>query len=198
MSTLARILICWSSLTSLAWCAPPSGQSAHEPRRGGRSEWEIVFEDEISPEEYARQLEYFKIEIAATSKDGKIEYVWDLLKRKPQKRAGRVEADYRVHIGWRKGNLYAADRRLLTRAGIASEGKELRHYLPTAVEAKLASLERDYAQRKPEEIRRTRFAVRPTEKAAAYEFVVVEQDPPRPKTTAKSSSENQPSENTAR
>jgi hypothetical protein len=198
MWTLSRILICFGSLTSLVWSAEPSGQSAHEPRRGGRSEWEIVFEDEISPEEYARQLEYFKIEIAATSKDGRVEYIWDLTKRKPQKRTGRVETDYRVHIGWRKGTLYAADRRLLSRAGIASEGKELRHYLPTAIEAKLASLERDYAQRKPEEIRRTRFAVRPTDKGAAYEFVVVEQDPPRPSAKPKSSSENQPSENAAR
>jgi hypothetical protein len=198
MCSSLRVLLVWSCLVSAASSAGPPSQSAHDPRHGGRSEWEIVFEDEISLEEYARQLEYFKIEIAATSRDGKVEYIGDLLKRKPEKRVGRVESDYRVHIGWRKGNLYAADRRLLSKAGIASEGKELRHYLPTAVEAQLVTLERNYADRRPDEIRRTRFALRPKPKRDGYEFFVVEQNPPRAAASRKSPSENQPRENAAR
>lgn len=179
--------------------APPQADSAHQPRRSDgspRSEWEITFEDGISADEYARQLDFFKIEVAAAAKDGSIDYIWDLLKRKPQKRAGSNKTDYRVYIGWRKGNLYAADRRLLTRAGVSSEGKELRHYLPTAVEAQLAALERDYAGREVTQIRRTRFALRPNDKGDGYEFVVIEQDPPRPTSPRPRNSENQPRETT--
>lgn len=161
-----------------------SAKSAHQPRgelqttRGG--EWEIVFADEITVEEYARQMDYFKIEIAAVSKNGKIEAISKVSQRKPEKRVGHTTADYRLHIGWKTGQLHAADRKLLAKAGIASANKELWHFFPTETQARLASLERAYANRPPGEIKRTRFEIRPAAKGDGYEFVVIEQDPPKP------------------
>jgi len=159
-------------------------RSANSPRSFSQSspttEWEIVFPDEITVEEYARQIDFFKIEIAAVSKNGKIEYLSQASGRKPEKRVGDRSADYRLHIGWKRGALQAADRKLLAKAGIGSQNKELWHFIPAPTQALMTDLERAYAGGETGEIRRTRFEVRPKAKGGGYDFVVVEQDPPRP------------------
>lgn len=167
------------------------------PRGDSRSSgalWEIEFEDGLNTEEYARQIDFFKIEIGAVSKKGKIEYISRVTRPKPDKHVGDARSDYRLRIGWKKGTLHAADRKLLSKAGINSEGKDLFHYFPIEVQVQLADLERAYAKREPGDIRRTRFLLKPKTKADGYEFVVVEQDPPKPKEPAPASL-NQPSVN---
>lgn len=183
-STLAILFLFAVAAAPPARVEKSPAKSAHQPRgelqtaRGG--EWEIFFDEEIMLEEYARQMDYFKIEIAAVSKNGKIEYISKVSQRKPEKRVGHTTADYRLHIGWKKGHLHAADRNLLAKAGIASADKELWHFFQTETQAQLAALERAYANRPPSEIKRTRFEVRPAAKGTGYEFVVIEQDPPKP------------------
>jgi hypothetical protein len=171
------------------------GTSAHAP--GGpesRLEWEIVFDDGITVEEYARQIDYFKIEIGAVSKKGKIEYIWGVSDRRPQRRIGQRSTDYRFNIGWKRGTLHAADRKLLAKAGINSEGKELSHFFPIEVQANLEALQRSYAGRDANEIKRTRFQIRPKAAGKGYEFFVVEQDPPKPsESRSQSTSLNPPS-----
>jgi hypothetical protein len=142
------------------------------------SEWEVVFPDDTAAEEYARQLEYFKIEIAAVSPDGRVEYISRLTDRKPVKHVGNRGDDSRRYLGWKSGKLHAADRRLLGQAGISTNRKELTHYFPPDVQRVMEQLERAYGGRKSSEIRRTRFEIHPVE-PDRYEFVVVEQDPPR-------------------
>jgi hypothetical protein len=196
MSAMTRTSLAILFLLAVA-AAPPTrvdkqpAKSAHQPRGG---EWEVVFADDITVEEYARQLDYFKIEIAAVSKNGKIEYISNVSQRKPEKRLGHTTADYRLHIGWKKGQLHAADRKLLAKAGISSGDKELWHFFQTETQAQLATLERTYADRSPSEIKRTRFEIRPADKGDGYEFVVIEQDPPKPSQpeSTSASSPNQP------
>ena len=110
---------------------------------------------------------------------------------------GHTTTEYRLHIGWKTGQLHAADRKLLAKAGIASGDKELWHFFQAETQAHLASLERAYANRPPSEITRTRFEVRPAAKGEGYEFVVVEQDPPKPSESQSTaaSSPNQPEPN---
>jgi hypothetical protein len=184
--------------TALAWARGDDAQkdkatSAHQPRVAPQTsrgrEWEIVFADEITVDEYARQMDYFKLEIAAVSKNGKIEYISGASQRRPEKRLGHRASDYRLHIGWKKGTLHAADRKLLAKAGISSRDKELWHFVPVELQAQLVTLEREYGRRDASQIQRTRFEVRPKTKAEGYEFVVVEQDPPKP---AESNSQAQP------
>lgn len=141
-------------------------------------EWEIVFPDDTTPEEYARQLDYFKVEIAAVSDDGRVEYISRVADRKPLKHVGKRDDDPRRYLGWKSGKLHAVDRRLLTKAGINTNRKVLTHYFPAEVQHVMEQLERAYAEREPREIRRTRFEIRPLQNGG-YEFVVVEQDPPR-------------------
>jgi hypothetical protein len=156
-----------------------SGDAPADSRSAARPEWELLFDDDVTALEYARQLDYFKIEIGAVSKNGKIEYIAKVSQRKPERRVGYAESEYRLRIGWKRGALVAADRKLLAKAGINSQGKELWHYFPIDVHKQLAELERDYAGLAPGRIRRTRFQIRPKGDGGGYEFVVLEQDPPK-------------------
>jgi hypothetical protein len=143
-------------------------------------EWEIYFEDGIDPEEYARRLDFFSIEVAAISKDGRVDYISDLTKPKPAKRQGERGDDPRLYIGWKSGSLHAVDRRLLRKAGIASNDKTLTHYFPREVQEQMHQLELEYANHHPREIELTRFQIRPRENDDGYQFVVIEQKPPKP------------------
>lgn len=151
--------------------APPG-----TPRRGPRAEWELSFPDEISVVEYARRLDYFGIEIAAVSNQGKIEYIAQSSQPKPRKKVGTLADDPRLYIGWRQGELIAADRKLLAKAGINAQGKDLWHFFPPPTQKLMAEVERAHARREPSEIKRTRFEIRPAKKDGQYEFVVVEQE----------------------
>jgi hypothetical protein len=156
--------------------AADPARSAHVPREAQPAgQWEIVFDDETTYEEYARQLDFFKIEIGAVSKSGRIEYIAKVSQPRPEKRVGKQETDYRWRIAWQKGNLHVADRKLLAKAGIRSGDKELLHFFPVEVQARMAALERDYKKREAKDIRRTRFQI-VEDKGGAYKLVVVEQD----------------------
>jgi hypothetical protein len=163
----------------LAGQSPPSPSHTRVERAAERAAWEVTFPDDITMEEYARQLDYFGIEIAAVSPDDKVESIARVSQQKPQKRVGRRADDERLYIGWKSGTLHAADRRLLLRAGINSNRKELIHYFPAETQRRMQQLERAYAGRDPREIHRTRFEIRKLAADDGYEFVVMEQDPPR-------------------
>ncbi len=195
VASLCLLWLCFCAWTPLAASQDPA-RSANTPngsRSAARPEWELLLDDDVTAEEYARQIDYFKIEVGAVSKNGKIEYATNVGGPKPDKRVGFTETEYRLRIGWKSGALHAADRKLLAKAGIVSTGKDLWHYFPIDVQKQLQDLEVNYAGRKPEEIRRTRFRIRP--KTKGYEFVVLEQDPPKPieKSPSANESLNQPS-----
>src|SRR5262249_38652499 len=120
-----------------------------------------------------------QIEIGAVAPDGRTEYLSKLSSRKPVKRLGVVADDRRWRTGWLKGTLDSADRSLLSRAGINPRNKLLLHFFPDSLQNRLSQLERAYGHRDPAEIKRTRFELRPLEQGDGFEFVVVEQDPPR-------------------
>lgn len=178
--------IIWLLASGLAAAAaPPQGpESAHTPRPVGQSsagiQWEILFEEGTTVEEYSRQIDQFKIEIGAVSKNDKVEYISKVSGKKPEKRVGRKEGEYRFATEWKKGTLHAADRKLLAKAGISSDGKQVLHYFPIDVQHELSALERAYAGRESSEIRRTRFVVRPKGQGEGYQFIVIAQEPPKP------------------
>ncbi len=163
----------------LAGQSPPTPSHTRVERAAERADWEVTFPDDITIEEYARQLDYFGIEIAAVSSDDKVESIARVSQPKPEKRVGRRTDDERLYIGWKSGTLHAADRRLLLKAGINSNRKELIHYFPLETQRLMQQVERAYAGREPREIHRTRFEIRKLAADDGYEFVVAEQDPPR-------------------
>ncbi len=147
----------------------PSSENFGKPRR-----WEIRF-DKTSLDAYARQLDFFKIELAVLLPDGRVAYAFNLTKSKPDSRFADNphETEKRYYLTWRKGNLQKADRELLSRAGIDAGGGIILKFLPTEVETQLVALAKSRAGSKAENVERTRFGVRPAENGFA--FYVLEQ-----------------------
>ncbi len=157
--------------------APASGAEQGGAEALPTSSWEIQFDDGIRPVEYARQLDFFKIELAAVSKNGDVEYAWHLAQPRPDTRVGKMLDESRMNNYWKRGNLVIAEGRLLAKAGISTQDKTMTHFYPREVELHLAELEKKYAGRDSRAIARTRFKIRPVADApGTYEFFVAEQD----------------------
>ncbi len=134
--------------------------------------WIIRFDDS-SLGEYARQLDYFNIELGALFPD-RLVYISKLSQANPKRRVvttGRGED--RLYMRWRGGQRKQADLLLFRKAGDDASGASLIHFYPADVEELLARVEREYRNRKPSEIRRTVFEVR--RDGGGYQFVVVSQ-----------------------
>lgn len=189
---LSAVLLSMATLAANEPVSASRAEQAVEIDRAHEKEWEIRFGNSVTQAEYARQLEYFEIEVAAVSKTGRVEYISQLTKSRPEKRIGQRSEDGRLYIGWKSGKLHAADRRLLHKAGIATVGKELTHFFPPEVQQLMENLEVEYAGLEPREIELTRFQIRHVQDTGGYEFAVIDQLPPRPTSEDRPTSENRP------
>lgn len=135
--------------------------------------WEMRFDEEIDLAEYARQLDFFGIELGVVGIDRQVTYVSNLSQVRPTVRRDSGDAETRLYMSWRSGSLKEADRQLLRRAGVDAHNAEILHFYPPEVENQMAHLEQQFAGRKAEEIRRTRFGVRSA--GDGYEIYVIDQ-----------------------
>lgn len=136
--------------------------------------WEIRFESS-SLAAYARQLDFFKIELGAAGGGKKnIDYAYDL-STSPKTRSGPGDAEKRLYMTWRGGStLQQFDQQLLQRAGVNTTNRLLLQFYPEEVEDRLAWIERENAQgRSVQEFFRTVFEVRA--RGNGWEFFVAEQ-----------------------
>jgi hypothetical protein len=130
---------------------------------------------------YARQLDYFGIELGAAGGAPNVDYAFNLSKSRPDRRSGPSEQEKRLYMTWRSGTLGAFDEALLASAGIKTEGRLIMQFYPQEVEDRLAQIEMDNAGgRSVKEFLRTVFGVRRT--GGEYEFHVIDQRfrPPPP------------------
>jgi hypothetical protein len=137
--------------------------------------WRIQF-DQTTLDSYARQLDFFKIELAAV-RSGRIEYASNVSQPTPTRRGMRINEDEkRLYFSWESGTLKKFDTQLLTKAGVPiTSDAVIVQFFPPQVEGQLAALEQQRAgKRDLKTIRRTYFAVRPRANGG-YEFVVVGQ-----------------------
>jgi hypothetical protein len=147
---------------------PGDGGVAREQR------WSIVYTNEQSPEEYARQLDALGVELAVVAGPDQLVYVSNLSAAEPTKRYGSGRSDGRLYFLWQGRGRKASDIALLAKAGIqVGEGVVLQFY-PRSVENQLAQLEVRYRGRQPGEIRVTRFSVVP--RGDGYGFQVIAQE----------------------
>ncbi len=137
--------------------------------------WEVRFGDSRSIDEYARQLDFFQIELGVLSATQQVLYVHHLSDAKPQVRTGTREAEERLYMSWRRGTLVEADRDLVRRAGLAPDSKVIVQFFPSAIENQLAQIEIAHAKLQAPQIRKTIFGVRAAGKG--FEFFVIEQFP---------------------
>jgi len=136
--------------------------------------WEIRFESS-NIDAYARQLDFFKIELGAAGGGKKnIDYASNL-SGSPQTRTGPGDAEKRLYMTWRSGStLQQFDRQLLQRAGVNPANRLLLQFYPEEVEDRLAWIEKENAQGKTvQEYFKTVFEVRP--RGTGWEFFVADQ-----------------------
>jgi hypothetical protein len=136
--------------------------------------WEVVFQKGATLESYAKQLDYFKIELGVL-RDKKVYYAFNLHKSKPNTRieANPAVEEKRYWLRWTQGDLRKADEELLARAGIDPEGHIILKFLPPALEAELVRQELAKAGGDYKRIKKTRFAVK--QDGERYEFYIVDQ-----------------------
>ena len=136
--------------------------------------WSVEFAERGSLDLYARQLDFFGIELGMAFKDGRIIYVSQLSGTMAVREDRIDDREQRLFMSWQSGGRVKADLELLKKAGIsdAASGIPL-HFYSAETEARLARLEQEYAGRSAEQIRRTRFRV--TGEPGAFQFIVVTQ-----------------------
>jgi hypothetical protein len=146
------------------------------PGDGGVSReqrWSIVFNQGQPAEEYARQLDALKVELAVVTPNNQLLYVSNFSSPQPTKRYGSGQKDNRLYFLWQGAGRKASDVELLRRAGV-EVGENVLQFYPPGVEERLARLEISYRGRQPSEIRVTRFQVVPA--ANGYDFKVIAQE----------------------
>ena len=141
---------------------------------GGGRKWEIHFDPGNTMDTYARQLDFFGIEMAVPEQGDTLIYVTQFSKT-PQVRRGKTTDEKRSYLTWSKGGLQSVDIDLFARANVsAGGGKLILKFLPPATEQLLLRIEQAYASNRASRIRSTTFGIRP--KGNEYEFFVLRQE----------------------
>ncbi len=146
--------------------AKGTGRAAlgHGPGSGGlprEQRWFVRFGDRSSVEEYAKQLNFFKIEVGALLPDGRLAYLSNLIAPKPSVRYVQTGAnEKRLYMTWQGGERRGADVELFKKAGLdISADTPVFHFYPPDLENRLAILEKEYRNKNAKQIRRTYFSV---------------------------------------
>ena len=136
--------------------------------------WLVRFADMTNANEYAKQLDYFGIELGAVV-NGKLVYISKLSDARPVMRTANSGADEkRLYMTWQGGGRKQADIQFFRKAGFEVGEGVMFHFYPKSTEDQLARLELDYRNRKAKEIRRTFFNVERGDKGG-YTFSVSHQ-----------------------
>lgn len=136
--------------------------------------WEIVFDQGRTLDAYAKQLDFFGIELAAMGTTKTITYAAHLSRANPSVRSGLGSEEKRLYFRWRQGPLREADLQLLQKAGVPTAGRLVVQFCPPDTENRLAFIEKERAGNRPiSDIRKTIFGVRPD--GDGYIFFVLNQ-----------------------
>ncbi len=139
--------------------------------------WVIKYASD-STEAYARQLDFFGIELGAVGGPAggqNVDYAAGLSTGSPRRRSGPADQEKRLYLTWRSGDLARADIELLGAAGIPTQGRITMQLYPPEVEAMLQTLERERSGgRDVRGILKTIFGVRAIA-GGRYEYHVMDQ-----------------------
>jgi hypothetical protein len=153
------------------------GLGSGGPGDGGYSRenrWTIAFPAGQTPDEYARQLDFFGVELAVKFTGTNMEYASKFSSGTPDRRVGAAKADMRLYFLWQGAGRKGHDLELLRRAGINVGNNDIFQFFPKSVEDQLIAAEVAFKGRQPAEIRRTVFTV--VARGNGYAFQVVSQD----------------------
>lgn len=184
--------LCQADIDEAALLDEPSQGPRGDPSEGGKGNgstgngdgppgipphlrWEIRF-GSTTLDTYGRELDAFGLELGTLGvpERGKVTYAKHFSKSPPETYVGVAKDDKRLYMSWKKGKLRDADRALLKKAGVVSEGLILMFW-PDEAEQQLLRLEHDFQGRDVSTIRKTRFGIRRNKSEKGYEFYVLEQ-----------------------
>jgi len=140
-------------------------------RKGRPRRWELRFKEGNTLNTYARQLDFFGIELGVLTPGNKVLYVYNLSHARPQTREGPRDTEKRYRFTWTQGSLEQADRMLLARANVDTRGSIIYKFLPDQWTRKLMELEAAEAGGK--KVRSTLYGIRSS--GSGYEFYVMRQ-----------------------
>ncbi|WP_254513705.1 hypothetical protein [Anatilimnocola floriformis] len=137
--------------------------------------WEIQFPPGLTIEAYARQLDFFQMELGVIGGSQQVSYLSELSNPKPKVRVAAGNTDARLYLIWNRGPMREADEILVGRAGLSIEGKVLAHFCPPALEADMLRVEAEQAKANNfTQVRRTVFSFQPGA-GDGFRLAVVEQ-----------------------
>lgn len=151
---------------------PPLGSG---PGTGGvpaEQRWFVTFNEQAGLDEYAKQLEFFGIELGALdTRGGTLTIISDLTAAKPTvtRKTGGGADEKRLYMIWQGGGTKQADVQLFAKAGIDASNLPILHFYPSRTEQTLLQLESQAANRPLEDVRSTYFEVRPGGSGYAFE-----------------------------
>ncbi len=134
------------------------GDGAHVPRW---QRWQIMFSAN-NLDTYARQLDFFGIELGVVGGSDQVDYAAQLSRNPPQSHSGAPREERRMYMTWRFGPLREADLALLKRAGIKTDRRIIMQFIPPEVEDQLANIEMEFLRKNGQsldEIEKTVFRV---------------------------------------
>lgn len=148
------------------------------PGTGGmprEQRWFVKFGERTAVNEYAKQLEFFGIEVGALLSDGRLAYLSKPTAAVPEVRYSKSgSGENRLYMTWQGGERRVADVQLFAKASVPIQGDTLIfHFYSKNTENTLAQLEVSYRGRPAKQIRRTYFAVEPD--GSGYKFSVYRQ-----------------------
>ena len=114
-------------------------------RKGKPRRWELRFKEGNTLDTYARQLDYFGIELGVLMEGEKVLYVSKLAQMRPRTRQGPRDQEKRYRFTWKQGSLEQADRMLLARANIEVGGSIIFKFLPPPLYQRLRVMEAEHA-----------------------------------------------------
>ena len=137
--------------------------------------WEVRM-SATSLDEYARQLDFFKVELGvAGGGNPNVDYVSNLSSPTPKVKQGNPKDEKRLRFLHRSGELRAADRQLAEKAKVTTNGRVVFQFYDNQTYQQLLRLEHERMgpMRRISQVRRTIFGVRGS--AGRYEFYVIDQ-----------------------
>ncbi len=124
--------------------------------------WMIEFDAGLTIGDYAHQLDALGVELGVLIDAQTLEYATKLSDSQPKARKGTRTDESRLYLTWSRGDLVAADRVLLSNAGIDGSDRVVLHFMPQATQQRMAKLEQAFAQRPLGKIGTTVFGMRKT------------------------------------
>jgi hypothetical protein len=146
-----------------------------EPGVPAWERWEVRL-NAATTDEYARQLDYFQVELALVGGgNSEVTYISQVAAARPRVRTGNPRDEQRLRFTHRSGVLRAADQKLAAKAGVDIEGKVVVQFYSRDMYQTLLALETTArGARSISAVRRTVFGVKET--AGGYEFYVTSQE----------------------